>query len=358
MTSLSTGAIEASAIHCVLAATQRWLAPRKPVVMHPALEALIDEQDGLLTRQQSLKHMPADEIDSRLGRSWQVLLPGVYATFTGALTDRQHLRTALLHGGPQAMLNDATALRLQEVPYLPADPFRRVLVPAEVQRTSRELVVVRRTTRLPRPLTRYGLPVVPLHRALCEFGARHPDARDVRAVLTAAVQTNKCPLIVLHEEIAKGPTRGRNRLLRVAREIDSGVLSVSEGDFRVLVRTSKVVPEPKWNWLIELPDGTRISPDGMLIEAALIHEVNSREHHSAERAGEDAFESMQKRADLLVVAGFTVLQNTPARIRREGAEVLRELETCYLRDCGRGLPPGVRIIRAGPPQAMSHRPAI
>jgi hypothetical protein len=47
----------------------------------------------------------------------------------------------------------------------------------------------------------------------------------------------------------------------------------------------------------------------------------------------------------MTVAGLTVLHNSPRLIAREGPRVLTDLEHCYLRDKGKGLPPGVRIIR-------------
>ena len=56
---------------------------------------------------------------------------------------------------------------------------------------------------------------------------------------------------------------------------------------------------------------------------------------------------MQERHDVMTTAGLTVLHNSPRRIDRDGGTVLKELETCYLRDRGKGLPPGVVILRRG-----------
>jgi len=293
--------------------------------------------------------MSAGDVGAQLGRLWQVMLPGVYATFTGPLDDRHRTRAALLHAGPESMINDLTALAAHNVPYLPSDRFRRVLVPDRVQVGSRDFVVVRRSKRLPEPVALGGLPAVPLVRALCEFGARHDDERASLAVFAAVVQRRRLALTVIDREIEAGPSRGRPKLVRISAALASGIRSAPEDDFRRLVLTSNVVPEPNWNWLIELPSGRRISPDALLCDAALVHETNGREAHAADKAGEDAFEDMQRRADALVTAGFTVLQNTPRRIASEGTEVLAEFETCYLRNKGRGLPPGVVIVRAGPP---------
>ena len=82
--------------------------------------------------------------------------------------------------------------------------------------------------------------------------------------------------------------------------------------------------------------------DLLIKEAALVHETNGRKPHYED---EDDFDSMQARHDAMTVAGLTVLHNSPRLIAREGPRVLADLEHCYLRDDGKGLPPGVRIIR-------------
>ena len=156
----------------------------------------------------------------------------------------------------------------------------------------------------------------------------------------------------LHREIEEGPNRGRPRLVRAMNNIDVGTRSVGDGDLRRLYATSTILPEPGWNWLIQLPNGFKVSPDALLVDAAIIHEVNGRRFHSAEEAGEDAFEDMHHRAAQCTSAGFSVFQSTLRQISRHGLMTLRQVEDRYLRDRGRGLPPGVVILRAGPPGTM------
>ena len=74
----------------------------------------------------------------------------------------------------------------------------------------------------------------------------------------------------------------------------------------------------------------------------MVHETNGREPHYEE---EDAFDSMQERHDAMTTAGLPALNNSPRLIATTGPRILRELETIYLRDRGRGLPPGVVILR-------------
>jgi hypothetical protein len=40
-----------------------------------------------------------------------------------------------------------------------------------------------------------------------------------------------------------------------------------------------------------------------------------------------------------------VLHNSPRLIDRDGVRILEQLETCFLRDAGKGLPLGVVILR-------------
>jgi hypothetical protein len=126
-------------------------------------------------------------------------------------------------------------------------------------------------------------------------------------------------------------------------KLGAGVRSAPEDDFRRLVLSSRVLPEPKWNCLLRLPDGRKVSPDALFIGSAVVHETNGRKFHS----GFDDFDDMQERSDALVTSGLTVLHNSPRRIREDGQTVLAQVEQCHLRNDGRGLPEGVVLLRSG-----------
>lgn len=309
-----------------------------------ALTALLERQHGIVTRHQALDHFTSSQIDSRLGRDWQLLLPGVYATFTGTIGPVHRRQAALLHGGELAQLTDIDALGLQRVQFVPAHPQIQILVPNDVQRGSRGFVVVRRTTRLPNARAVDGLSVAPVPRALCDFGRRHDNQREVLAVWAAAVQARRTTVEAIAVEIEHGAARGRPRLQRLLDQLLAGIRSLPEADFRDLVLSSQVLPEPLWNRGLELPDGSVIYPDALWEDAGLIHETNGKLFHSAD----DDFEQMQRRHDRAVTFGLTALHNTPRRIRGEGREVLYEVEQTWLRLRGRGLPPGVRLLPAAP----------
>ena len=310
----------------------------------PNLTTVLAAQEGLLTRAQALTCLTKPAVDHRLGRVWKVILPGVYSTGAGPLSERQRMRAALLWAGDDAQLDDLTALGIYRCRYLPADPRVFVVVPATRQRQSREFVVVRRTVYPPRAVASHlKMPLVPIARGLADFALRHDREREVRAVLLAAVQRRQVTVAELNAELPTAPSRGRRRFMRVLEEIGTGVRSAPEGDVRVLVERSRLLPTPLYNCLLKLPSGRRVSPDLLIEDAALIHETNGREPHE----DEDRFESMQERHDSLTAAGFTVLHNSPRMIARSGTRIVREMETCYQRDAGKGLPPGVIMLRRG-----------
>jgi hypothetical protein len=55
---------------------------------------------------------------------------------------------------------------------------------------------------------------------------------------------------------------------------------------------------------------------------------------------------MQKRHSAMTAAGLIVLHSSPRQLRDEAVRILRDLESCYLKAESRGLPAGVKLIRA------------
>jgi very-short-patch-repair endonuclease len=80
--------------------------------------------------------------------------------------------------------------------------------------------------------------------------------------------------------------------------------------------------------------------DALIPSSAVVHETNGRQAH----AREDLFEDMQERHDALTASGFTVLHNSPRRIRARPREVLAQVERCHQLYDPRGLPRGVQRI--------------
>jgi hypothetical protein len=313
------------------------------------LNAILQRQEGIIRRSQALEEMSLDRMRHLLGRDWRILFPGVYATFTGAVSDRQRLRAALLYAGEEALLADVTALSRYGVRYLPKSVDIYVLIPASVKRASRDGVVVRRTHRLPLPRQIDGLPYCPPERALVEASARICDRRTSTAFVADAVQR----AIAIPERLAlelphltgRGSSSARAAVMDV---IGLGARSAPEADFLALCGSYAELPRPLVNPLLRLQSGLRVSPDSLFLDSAVIHETNGRGAH----AEEDEFESMQVRHDALTAAGFTVLHNSPRSLLRESDRAMREVLACVSRHAGRGVPEGVTVLREGPPGGL------
>jgi len=85
-----------------------------------------------------------------------------------------------------------------------------------------------------------------------------------------------------------------------------------------------------------------VSPDALALDAGLVHETNGRRAH----ARQDLFEDMQERHDAMTAAGLTVLHNSPRRLATQPRIAIAEFVECHRRLAGRGLPPGVELVRA------------
>lgn len=118
-------------------------------------------------------------------------------------------------------------------------------------------------------------------------------------------------------------------------DVLAGCRSAPECELRDLIKTSDVLPEPRWNQ--PLPGLSRsaglppIYPDACLPEARLVIEVNSVEWH---RIGPTQ-EKTEQRHTVYAELGWRVIPVSPYRIRTEPANVLRQIERAYL--MGRGV---------------------
>ncbi len=302
-------------------------------------------QDGLIARSQALSALSVGAIRHLLGRRWMIVLPGVYAGFTGDLSERQRQRAALLYAGDNAQFSDITSLLAHGVRYVPPTTSLHVLIPAVEHRANSGFVVVRRTHRLPRPWTINGFPHCPAERSLVDASARIGDRRAARAMMADAVQRRIADAARLQAEIPHLSGRGTGVARRAISDIVLGGRSAPELEFFELCGQCEDLPQPLLNSLLELPGGRRVSPDALFLNAGLVHETNGRGPH----ADEDPFDDMQSRHDAMTAAGLVVLHNSPRQLREDGRRVMSEVLACHQRLAGRGLPPGVTLLRSTAP---------
>lgn len=291
------------------------------------LATTLATQDGIITRAQALQSGMSDAAIRhaiRPGGPWQRLRSGLYASFSGALTDRQRLQAALLHGGPDAALSGADACRAHGLRYVPGDMPITVVVPNNRQVVSLAGVRIIRVRRPPRVRFVSGLPMVEIDRAVLDLCSCLRSLRDVRAVVCECVQRGRTTPQRLGLELDRFATRNSRLARRAIADVTLGCRSAPECELNDIVRRSLLLPAPRLN--VALPDVAGVVPDAWWPEARLIVEVDSVEHHQMGLTPEKT----QRRHAALAAAGWVVLPISPRRLRDDPVGVLREIEAAYL----------------------------
>jgi hypothetical protein len=292
-----------------------------------SLRSLALSQEAVVTRAQGLAHgLTSRQVDALggTGGAGRRLLPRVYLMTTGEPTRRQQMWAGLLYAGDEAQIASITALEVYGLKYAPNDVRVHLLVPHRRKVCAQPPLVVHRSSRLPAPRVRQGLPTSPVPRAAVD-SAREVAPRDARALLAEVVQRRLTTLDALWREVAAGHTRGAAQVRQALRDLGSGAASAPELDLLAILVRSVVLPQPAVNEPLSV-DGRTLVPDLCWPEARLVVEVDSAEHHGF---GPDADQTAQRRASL-TAAGWTVLSISPRRIRDDPAGVLREIEAAYL----------------------------
>ena len=325
--------------------------------MNSRVLAIARMQDGVVTRAQALA---AGMTPSALRHAtrpkgpWQRLLPAVYGAFTGPLGQIHRLRAATLYAGDGSMITGPAGCAMLGLRYgPPTDGIVHVLVPEPRQRVDAKFVRIYRTTRLPRPVRWFDpsvvgesntvppwwedadplapsarpgeIDVAPASRVVVDTVRKTViSLRDARAVMCEAVQRNRCSVDELAHEVAAAPRAGTAVPRRVMDDIKAGCRSGPECDMRDVVRSSRILPEPRWNR--PLPGCARLTPDGCWPEARLVVEVDGKEWHGFR----DAPARTEERRALYAQLGWIVVPVSPTRLRQQPDVVRVQLEAAYL----------------------------
>jgi hypothetical protein len=314
---------------------------------HPHLPALLRGCDWVVDRDMAQAWgLTPDAVRHRLrSGQWRELLPGVWLAHAGEPHRRQLLSAALLWAGENSAIDAADACRYYGIRALGVaerDPVQVLTRHGDAARSFR-FVKVRRTVF---PFQATGgdrLRWVPPEVAIVAATRTLRSPRTVLAVASDGIQRRIVSYDALLRAHLQGPPRGAVLLDRALADLAPGTHSVGEADFHRIVGASSVLPPPIYNAWILLPGGQQLCLDALWEDAGLVHEVNGRKAH----ARADLFDDTMARQTLLTTAGLTVLANSGRRIRDRPRLVLSQVETCYLRHRGQGLPPGV--IRIPPP---------
>lgn len=182
------------------------------------LAALLASQHGIIARRQTQKCAMTPKAlrhRTRPGGPWQVILPGVYASQPGRLSDRARAMAALLYARQPLAITGPAAMAFHGA-FKDAGEVVDVLVPLESRQRDSGFVRLRRTSIEPGAFFREGmLTYVPLDRAIADTARALTDMTQVRALVSASVQRGSVAIWQLQRELAAGPRQGSARLRAV-----------------------------------------------------------------------------------------------------------------------------------------------
>jgi very-short-patch-repair endonuclease len=306
-----------------------------------APERLAASQYGVITRAEAGQcGLTPRMVEHRIRPDgpWRRLLPGVSLTQTGEPGREQLLMAALCHAGEGSMVTGLAALRRHGV-RVPETEVVDVLVPHARRRSSRDFVMVHRTTRMPAtPWADGPIRYAPPARAVADAVPGLSRLDDVRAVAAGTVQRGLCTVADLAAEVALGPRRDAGRLRAVLAEVADGIRSPAEADLRSLIRRG-ALPAPLFNARLHLGPQLLAVPDAWWPQAGVAAEVDSREWHLSPQD----WEQTMLRHARMTAAGLLVLHFSPRQVRTAPGEVLAAIAAA---------------LRAGRPvPAITTRPA-
>jgi hypothetical protein len=292
------------------------------------------------------------------GGPWQRVLPGIVLLFTGRPTIDQLTYAALLLGGPEAMITGIQACRrhgLRRGPIRRTDdprPEIHILVPKCRQVRSVEFVHVERTSRLPTPIMREGIPIAPLVRACTDTARRIRSSAEVTELFADPVQRGLCTVAALWDELNSGTRRGTAVPRAVLADLAAGVRSAAERAAKQLWSSSGL-PEPWWNAEVWDADGRLLGiADCWLDEVAMVWEIESSEWHLSPADHEYTV----RRAAQFTAAGIVYVASKPKMVLTDQAGVMATLRAVYTQAASRRRPSVTarRTAVAGKPPSRSH----
>ncbi|KAA2262860.1 hypothetical protein F0L68_11325 [Solihabitans fulvus] len=265
----------------------------------------------------------AIEVRCRPGGPWQRLLPGVLLLGNGTPTRRQQVQAALAYAGRGAVVTGVDSLREQGLTHLPLPDQVHVLLPATRKVTGREFVHIERTTRLPPPVYRCGLPLAPPARATLDAARRQPDPVLLHSLLGEVVRHGACTVADLTAELDAGSRRGTAAARNALHWLTDRARAITDAWARAVVNACPL-PKPRWHVPVNDPAGTPLgTADAWWGEVALAWQIGSRSQLAIDRRRADRTDRA------LAAAGVTVLRTPVSRLHADPGGVRRELTRSF-----------------------------
>lgn len=250
---------------------------------------------------------------------WQRILPGVVLLSNSPPTRRQRVRAALVYTGPEAVLTGVDAMRAHGL----APPDRdevRVLIPSARRQTSRAYLTVERTTRLPPPVRRAGLPVAPLPRAIVDAARHERDHDELATLVLTPVEAGACTIADLRVEVNTGNQRGTAAVRALLAGREHEVVPVTQGLARRVLRQAPL-PPPHWQVELHARDGTPLGvADAWWPEAGLAWSLGTQPSPLSQDP---------QTTSTLAELGITVLHTDPAQLRTNPTTAIAELAAAF-----------------------------
>ncbi|PVZ04913.1 hypothetical protein [Actinomycetospora cinnamomea] len=225
-----------------------------------ALRRTARTQDDLLTRAQILAAGYTDEwIEAQLtARRMLRLHRKVYLTTTGAPTERQRQRAALLCTGPSAALSHATAAARHGLS-VPGDGRVHVVVPYGSSAHDRDDVALHRSRAFAHLVVdRSDLPTVSRPDTCLDLAVAASDPRTaMRTMLHAALGMKVSARQLLTVMELRRPRRYRKPLKDAARLLAEGVSSALESRYTVDVEDAHGLPRARRQAAVRVGGSTR-----------------------------------------------------------------------------------------------------
>ncbi len=303
--------------------------PRAPID-HDEWVRLLFRQHGIVTRRQLLRHGFTDSaIRANVrARRWVQVHDGVYALFTGPLTEDARRAAAVLAKWPAALSHD-TAGEIWH--FCKPDPERaiHVTVSYAASGASRTGVAVHRSRAFAYTVVE-GLdqPVVSASHTAIDLAVAEPTARRAMAtMLHCLTVTSLRPELVRASIDLRRPRRYRDALLGALGYATDGVRSKLEAIYALEVEEAHGLPRGERQLPVDVDGTTRYEDIAYRVgDEVVIVRLDGHRYH-ADRATSLVDRRRDLAAELAghgrVVLGFEETAADPCARAREVAAVLR-----------------------------------